>query len=843
MTVPCTKKVRGDEGRLKPAQIFKAACLCLTWALGSGFQAAQSVQAPPRPQPIASSYDQVVSQYCVTCHNQRAKTAGLMLDTMDLAHVADRAEVWEKVVRKLRTGSMPPQGARRPDAATYESLAAWLEAELDRGAAAKPNPGRAILLHRLNRAEYANAIRDLLALDVNVTSLLPPDDSAYGFDNIADALGVSPVLLERYLVAADKVSSLAVGDPDVRPGSDTYRVRQDLSQDQHIEGLPLGTVGGGLFRHTFPVNGEYEFQVKLFRTNSSVMRGLEYPQQLEITVDGVRVYLTTIGGGDDFKTLLKDVTAAGDAVDARLKVRVPIKAGPRDVGVTFLYRSAVADTRQLQPFLRSSVDTYDFTGRPHVDTFTITGPFNAGAPGDTPSRRRIFACRPASPRAGESGSSSKSGAVSASRDTELGCARQIISTLARRAFRRSVTDSDLQPLLDFYRSGRREGSFDSGIQSALQRMLASPLFVFRFEHDPKNVAPGTVYGLDDFEIASQLSFFLWSSIPDDELLAAAEQGRLKVPAVREQQVRRMLADPKSRALVSNFAGQWLQLRNLKGLVPNSEEFSDFDDNLRQAFQIEGEMFFESIMREDRNVLDLMTADYTFVNERLARHYGIPNVYGSHFRRVTLGDDARKGLLGKGGVLMVTSHTDRTSPVSRGKWVLENLLGTPPPPPPANVPPFPDNVGSQKPRSVRERMEQHRGNPSCAACHKLMDPLGFALENFDAVGKWRTRDAGNPIDATGQLTDGTQIDGVVSLRAALSRRPGVFVTTLTEKLLTYALGRGVDYRDMPSVRAIVRESARHNYRFASLVVGIVQSSPFLLRMKASEEAAAAGTAAR
>ena len=398
-------------------------------------------------------------------------------------------------------------------------------------------------------------------------------------------------------------------------------------------------------------------------------------------------------------------------------------------------------------------------------------------------------------------------------------------------------------MLDFYQAGRREGSFETGIQSALQRILASPMFVFRFEHDPKNVAPGAVYGIDDFEIASQLSFFLWSSIPDDELLALAERGRLKLPAVREQQVRRMLASPKSRALVSNFAGQWLQLRNLKSLVPNSEEFSDFDDNLRQAFRVEGEMFFESIMREDRNVLDLMTADYTFVNERLARHYGIPNVYGSHFRRVTLGDDARKGLLGKGGVLMVTSHTDRTSPVSRGKWVLENLLGTPPPAPPPNVPPFPDNAGNQKPRSVRERMEQHRGNPTCAACHKLMDPLGFALENFDAVGKWRTRDADNPIDASGQLTDGTQIDGVVSLRLALSKRPGVFVGTLAEKLLTYALGRGVDYHDTPAVRAIVRAAGQRNYRFSSIVVGIVESSPFLLRMKASQDGAVARVAAR
>jgi mono/diheme cytochrome c family protein len=802
---------------VKRARGLIAAWLSLMSVGLGGAVAGQSPQARQQPpDPAALPYRAALNQYCVTCHNQRARTAGLGLDTMDLARVSDSAEVWEKVVRKLRTGTMPPQGARRPDQATYSSLISWLETELDRGAAARPGPGRAPLFHRLNRAEYGNAIRDLLALDVNVASLLPPDDSAYGFDNIADALGVSPLLLERYLVAADKVASLAVGDPDVSAGSETYRVRQDLSQDQHIEGMPLGTVGGALVHHTFPVDGEYEFQVKLFRTNSSVMRGLEYPQQLEITVDGERVYLVTIGGGDDFKTLLKDVTAAGDAVDARLKVKVRVKAGPRSVGVAFLYRSNVAESRALQPFLRSSVDTYDFTGRPHVDTFTIVGPFNAKGPGETPSRRRIFTCRPTSTGSGESA-----------------CARQIVSTLARRAFRRPVTESDLQPLLEFYELGRREGTFETGIQLALQRMLASPMFVFRFERDPANVAPGAIYAVDDFELASQLSFFLWSSIPDDELLAAAGQGRLKIPSVREQQVRRMLADPRSRALVSNFAGQWLQLRNLKSIVPNSEEFSDFDDNLRQAFQIEAEMFFESIMREDRNVLDLMTADYTFVNERLARHYGIPNVYGSHFRRVTLTDEARIGLLGKGGVLLVTSHTDRTSPVVRGKWILENLLGTPPPPPPPDVPPFPENTG-QKPRSVRDRMEQHRANPTCAACHKLMDPLGFALENFDAVGKWRTRDAGSPIDASGQLTDGTPVDGVVSLRLALSRRPDVFVGTLTEKLMTYALGRGLDYRDMPAVRAVLRESQPRNYRFSSLVLGIVNSPQFRMRVKAAGE---------
>jgi hypothetical protein len=711
---------------------------------------------------------------------------------------------------------MPPQGVNRPSQTTYEQVISLLEKELDRGAVTHPDLSRPAMFHRLNRAEYANAIRDLLALDVDVGSLLPPDDSAYGFDNIADALGVSPILLERYLGAADRVSALAVGDRQVSSGSETFRVRQDLSQDQHIEGLPLGTVGGTLIHYTFPLDAEYELQVKLFRTNSSVMRGLEYPQQLEITIDGARVFLATVGGGDDFKTLLKDTTAGGDAVDARLKVRVPVKAGAREVSVAFLYRSAVADTRMLQPFLRSSVDTYDFTGRPHVDTVTILGPFNDRGAGDTPSRRKIFSCRPSG--AGD----------------ERACAKQIIRRLARDAFRRSVNELDLQPLLEFYDAERREGTFEAGVQTALRRILASPMFVFRFERDPVNVPPGTVYHISEFELASQLSFFLWSSIPDPELLALASENRLHDPTVRERQVHRMLADPRSKALVSNFAGQWLQLRNLRSIVPNSETFSDFDDNLRQALQSETELFFESIMREDRNVLDLMTADYTFVNERLAKHYGIPNVYGSQMRRVTLIDDARKGLLGKGGILMVTSHSDRTSPVLRGKWILENLVGTPPPAPPPGVPPFPENTGGQRPLSVRDRMERHRTSPACASCHKVMDPLGFALENFDAVGKWRTQDEDQPINASGQLTDGTEVDGAVSLRQAVLKRPEVFVSTLTEKLLTYALARGLTYRDMPAVRAIVREASSHDYKFSSLVLGITASAPFQLRQKAPAE---------
>ena len=756
-----------------------------------------------------------MSQYCVTCHNSRLKSGGLALDVLDATNVAAHAETWEKVVRKLRTGEMPPLGAKRADEATSRRVIASLETQLDQSAEANPNPGRPPL-HRLNRAEYANAIRDLLDLDVDVASLLPPDDAAFGFDNVADVLGVSPLLLERYVDAAAEISEVAIGAPEIATGSITYRARQDLSQDRHIEGLPLGTVGGMVVRHVFPLDAEYALQVKLFRTNVGTMRGLQYEHDVEISVDGQRVHLARVGGKADLESLFVNgnTTALGDEVDARLQIRLPLKAGPHSVGVSFAGKSAASDTRQLQAFVRSSSDTYDWSGHPHVDSLTVAGPFNATGPGDTPSRRRIFMCRPAAAA------------------TESACARTILTTLARRAYRQPVADADLQRLMTFYQDGRRDGSFETGIQTALQRILASQKFVFRAERDPENVAPGTPYRLTDLELASRLSFFLWSSIPDDELLRVAEQGRLRTPAVLSQQVRRMVADRKSTALVTNFAGQWLQLRNLRNMMPNSEEFPDFDDNLRQAFQRETELFVESIMREDRSVLDLLSADHTFVNERLARHYKMPGVYGSHFRRVTVTDEARKGLLGKGGVLMVTSHVDRTSPVARGKWILDNLLGAPPPPPPPDVPPFPEGE-EEKGRSVRERMEQHRANPVCASCHRVMDPLGFALENFDAVGAWRTRDGGQPVDVSGQLADGTPVTGAVMLRQGLLNKPDLLVATVTEKLMTYGVGRGIGHADMPTVRAIVRASASNDYRFSSLILGIVSSKPFQMRMKAQE----------
>ena len=751
----------------------------------------------------AAPAPEVVGKYCGGCHNQRLKTGGLVLEGLDASQAPANAEVWEKVVRKLRTNAMPPPGLPQPDPAARQSFIAYLEGQLDRAAEAHPNPGRPVL-HRLNRAEYANAIRDLLALDIDAASLLPPDDAAYGFDNISDALGLSPALQEHYLSAALKIGALAVGDPHVTPGSETYRIKQDLSQNQHIEGMPLGTIGGTHVLYNFPLDGEYVLQTKLFRTNLNIMRGLSTEHQVEFAVDGQRVRLATFGGPADLAALFEKPTDTGDAVDARLRVHVPVKAGPHEVTVAFVQGPAVAVPDRLQPYIRSSVDNFDWAGLPHFQTFVITGPFHATGPGDTPSRRRIFTCH----------------------SHDDACAKQIVSTLARRAYRQPVSDADLKTLVSFYESGSKDGGFEAGVETALQRILASPKFVFRVERDPAGGPP--VHRISDIELASRLSFFLWSSIPDDELLSVASKGLLQNPTVLETQVRRMLADPKAEALVTNFAGQWLHLRNVPNVLPNSDLFPDFDDNLRQSMRRETELFFESIIHEDHNVLDLLTADYTFVNERLARHYGIPDIYGSRFRRVAIAADARRGLLGQASILAVTSHAERTSPVVRGKFILENILGTPVPPPPPDVPQLKETAAGEKPKTMREQMAEHRANPACATCHKVMDPIGFALENFDAVGEWRTREAGGAIDASGELADGTKIDGVVTLREALVRRPDMFASTLTEKLLTYGLGRGLDYYDMPVVRAIVRDAARSDYRFSAIVMGIVRSTPFQMR---------------
>jgi mono/diheme cytochrome c family protein len=794
---------------MRTVAFFLAVCTCLLLPTEWAELSARDVQTTAAPA-AADDSRSAIQRYCVTCHNDRTKAQGLSLEGADVSRPGESPEVWERVVRKLRTRSMPPQGVPRPDEATYTTLVSWLETELDRTAAAHLNPGRA-LIRRLNRSEYGNAVRDLLALDADVSSLLPPDDSAYGFDNISEMLGTSPALLERYLVAADRVSALAVGGP-VSPGSDTYRIRQDRSQDQHIEGLPLGTVGGVVVKHVFPVDAEYKFSVTLYRTNLSAIRGLEHSHQVEITIDGTRVFIGTIGGDTEKESTGATITDRSDAVDARLQVRVPVKAGPHVVGATFV-RKIGESTQRLRPFLRSSAGTYDSTGRPHIETMTIAGPFNPTGPGDTPSRRRVFTCRPAN------------------RSQEEACATKILSTLARRAFRRPVEKTDLTRLMTFFHSGRQSGTFDTGVQLALRRVLASPSFVFRVE-DTAAMKPGAVERISDLELASRLSFFLWSSIPDEALLDLAARGRLSDPAVLDREVRRMIADPRANGLVQNFSGQWLHVRNLKTITPNHDDFPDFDDTLREAFQRETELFFEAVLREDHSALDLLTADYTFVNERLAKHYGIPYIYGSHFRRVTLADDARRGLLGKGALLMVTSHADRTSPTVRGKWILENILGTPPPPPLPNVPPIESSSGT--PRTLRERLERHRASATCAGCHKVMDPLGFAMENFDAVGTWRTRDAGLPLDASGQLADGSRVDGIVALRGALLARSDVFVQTLTEKLMTYALGRGLQYYDMPAVRQIVRTAARQDYRFSAIMNGIVSSTPFQMRMSTQED---------
>jgi hypothetical protein len=766
-----------------------------------------------------------------------------MLDKLDVDHAGSNAEAWEKVVRKLRVGAMPPQGMPRPDRATMDSLAASIEASLDRAAAAAPNPGRPVL-HRLNRTEYANAIRDLLALDVDASNMLPTDDASFGFDNIASVLGVSPALLERYLLASAKISRLAVGDPKTDPITDTYRVRSDVTQNEHLEGLPLGTRGGVLIHHNFPLDGEYVIKVKLLKSTVDLLFGNNAQDQLlEIALNGERVQTLSINpkmpappppapaadksqkpkeGFDPSAATKLSLSQPKDNLEAR----VHAIAGPQTVTVTFVQRSYGPAQDLMQPFERSTFDPSDPKGLPHVLSVAISGPFKPSGSGDTPSRRKIFVCHPAN------------------ESQELPCAKRIISTLARQAYRRPASDTDLETLLSFYQTARNKGTFENGIEMALRRILSDPQFVYRFERDPSGAPPDTSYRVSDLELASRLSFFLWSSIPDDELLDVAAHGKLHDHAMLEHQVRRMLADPRADSLVSNFADQWLYLRNLRGVNPDLESFPNFDDNLRQAFKRETELFFGSIIHEDRSVIDLLDANYTFVNERLAKHYGIPNVYGSQFRRVSWPDDSpRRGLLGQGSILAVTSIATRTSPVQRGKWLLENVLGTPPNPPPANVPPLKENKSGDKQLSVRERMEAHRASPACAGCHKVLDPLGFALENFDAVGQWRTvSESGDKIDASGVLADGTKVSGVADLRAALLSRPNVFAGTMTEKLLTYALGRGLESYDMPAVRAVTREAARNNYRFSSLILGIVESTPFQMRRSQEPDSAPATSVA-
>jgi hypothetical protein len=749
----------------------------------------------PNPSDARVDTQAAITKYCTTCHNERLKTAGLVLDPMGVAHPGDQSETWEKVLRQLRAGTMPPPGAARPPQAFYARATNYLARELEASAAGHPNPGSLPLAHRLTRTEYANAIRDLLALpdlpkEFDYTTLLPADNASSGFDNLADTLFVSPAAMELYLAAALKISRVAVGDPGIGALVNTHITPVRQPQDGRNEALPFGTRGGLRIDGYFPLDAEYEFKVDTTGLGADV-------HQLEITIDGARKAITNVSR--------RPGVPAGDDAPNRGAFRFAVAAGPRSVGVAFVERSEALSESPLRPPGRNR------GALPSVVSVTITGPFNATGPGDTPSRRRLFVCRPASV------------------DQESACANRILTTLLRRAYRRNVTADDLRRVRAFYEAGRAERDFDLGIQRALERVLVSPQFLFRIEQEPAGAAPGSVYRVADFELASRLSFFLWSSIPDDELLDAAAAGTLRKPEVLRHQVTRMLADPRSRSLVTNFAAQWLFLRDVETKEPDVYLFRDFDEGVRAAFVRETELFLDSILRADRSVVDLLTADYTFLNEPLAKHYGIPQITGSHFRRVTLPKDSpRRGLLGHGSILSITSYSTRTSAVLRGKYVLENLLASPPPPPPPDVPSL-NTERSGKPLSMKEAMQLHRANPSCAGCHARMDPIGFALENFDALGRWRAEENGRPLEVTSALPDGTIVDGVDGVRQLVLRDPALFVEAMTGKLLMYALGRNIQYYDQPTIRVIARESSRQNYTFASLVQGVVSSVAFQSRI--------------
>ncbi len=782
----------------------------------TGTGVGEAGQAAPAPAGVQAQRE-LVARYCARCHNERSKAryGNLALDALDFEHLPAGADVWERVIRKVKAGTMPPAGNPRPEKAALEGLARWLESGLDAAAAARPDPGRAIV-HRLNRAEYANIVRDLFGVDVDVRTLLPADDSGFGFDNIGDVLGVSPGLLERYLIAGRKIVRQALGDATMRAEVTTYKVLPLAWQnDRMSEDLPFGSRGGTSATHVFPVDGEYVVRIEMQKgSQSGNPRGLDVENRIDLRIDGERVKLFTMGGGP----AAANGGGYGLSLPGSVEVRIPVKAGARTIGASldrrnWAYEGVGPDRVPIgsTTFAQGGVTTQS-NGRLQlqIDAIHVLGPYAARTPASSPGRDRILVCAPAS--AAE----------------EAPCATRILRRLARQAYRRPVTAADVRSLMTFFDQGRQEGGFEAGIQLALEKLMVSPDFLFRVERDPAGVKPGTAYRVSDVELASRLSFFLWSSMPDDTLLTLAEQGRLRQPGVLEQQVRRMVADPRARALVDNFFGQWLMLRNMDLMARDVVEFPDFDDNLREAFRTETELFLASQIREDRSVVDLLTADYTFLNERLARHYGIPGVTGSRFRRVTYPDTVRAGQFGHGSLLSATAYSNRTSPVLRGKFLLENVLGTPPPAPPANVPPFPENDAASKPTSVRERMEQHRKNPVCAACHSQIDPLGFALENFDAVGAWRTLDNGTRIDPSGSFPDGAKFDGPATFRTALLGHRQQFILTLAQKLLTYGLARGVEYYDMPAVRGIVRDAASADYRWSSLILGIVKSAPFQMR---------------
>ena len=791
------------------------------FAILAGAAAAQTAGSAPRATPPKA----VVDQYCSGCHNDKVRSGEMTLTKLDLAHPEQSAELAEKVIRKVRAGMMPPAGLPRPTPAAALGFVQSIEAGLDQAALAHPNPGRPAL-HRLNRVEYANSIRDLLGVQVDVSALLPTDDMSHGFDNMADVLTVSPALMEGYIRAAGKISREAVGDPTALALTSTYSIPRVLSQMRHVEGTPIGTRGGISVMHDFPADGEYVLKLGFYYSPTGPIFGLNQGrgQQIEVAVNGERVALLDID---------PNMKLANDGIKTP---PIQLRAGPQRISASFpeKFDGPIEDEYRMveQTLVDVSAGTVPgMTTLPHLHELSITGPLKAAGVSTTPSRRKIFTCRPTSD------------------SDQIACAKKIINTLARQAYRRPVTDNDTEELLSFYQAGRNRGNFDTGITTAIQAIIANPEFVFRFERTPAGVAPGRNYRISDLELASRLSFFLWSSPPDEPLLSLASQGKLREPGVLDKEVRRMLADHRAEALTKNFAVQWLHLQNLKSSVPDLFLFPDFDKTLALSMQRETEMLFDSVVREDRSVLDLLTANYTFVDERLAKHYGIPNVLGNRFRRVTLTDPNRFGLLGHGSILTLTSTAIRTSPVQRGKYVMEVFFGTPPPNPPPNVPALPENSDSRtghaaKLISVRERTEEHRKNPVCAACHKMMDPIGFALENYDAVGVWRTNDSGFKIDASGKMFDGAKLDGPASLRQAVLNHSDSFISAFSENLLAYGLGRVVDYRDMPFVRGVDREAAKNNYRFSSFVLSIVKSTPFQMR-RAEEsvpEPAAATTVA-
>ncbi len=798
-----TVKSQTSIARFRVDVLRRGTGFFLSALLAFGIQFPNSAESASAQQQVrlTTPVKSVVNHYCLSCHDADVKKGGLDLQSLTLSNVTQHPASWEQVIRKLQSRQMPPIGKERPDDKTYDAIVASLASTLDRAAEKNPSPGRTETFRRLNRTEYQNAIRDLLALDIDATALLPKDDASHGFDNVTVG-DLSPTLLNRYISAAGKISRMAVGAAQPRPGGDTFRLPPDRTQEEHVEGLPLGTRGGVLRPYTFPRDGEYEIQIRLTRDRNEEVEGLREPHELEVLLDGARMKLFTIAppGGD----------RNYEKVDAHLKARVPVTAGPHQLGVAFLKNpSSLLETKRQSYLARYNMHRHPRLS-PAIYQVSINGPYESTASGDSPSRRRIFGSQPMKP--GE----------------EDACAERILSSLSHRAYRRPITSADLQKPLEFYRKAKAEGGFEAGIESALSAILVSPEFLFRIEQDPAGLAPGAAYRVSDLALASRLSFFLWSSIPDDELLATAERGELHKPKVLEKQTRRMLADYRAQSLVNNFAEQWLHLRNLESISPDLRLFPDFDDNLRQAFRRETELHFETMLREDGSVLALLKVDHTFLNERLAKHYGIPNVYGSQFRRVALDKNSeRGGLLRQGSILTVTSYATRTSPVIRGNWVLGNLFGMAAPPPPASVPALKENTISDA-LPMRARLAEHRANAACASCHNLMDPVGFSLENFDAIGRWRTLEDGLPIDVTGGLPDGSKFAGVSGLEKNLLQHPDLFVGTLTEKLLTFALGRGIESSDAPAVRKIIHEALANDYRFSSVLLGIVNSAPFTMR---------------